>query len=160
MAFTLKLKTCVFMRLFAIMMALQFARPPAPSKGEDRYREGEQVLPGELLEESKERCHLPVWAQKYNWWNTAEKYLQGFWQWSPSTPALCKEQAFTLVLQHFLCWRLFTPAQDCKGVNTAGEDKARMAFVSHYWKPEVVGWKVTLWRLSDIQETFLFRSFG
>lgn len=49
------------------MMAVQSSGPPAPSKGQERYgQEGEQVPPGELLEPSKECCHLPVRAQKYH----------------------------------------------------------------------------------------------
>lgn len=91
MAFTLRIENLHIHEAGLLTLLSNSQRLPAPSKGHNRTgQEGEQVPSGELQEHSKEYCHLPVWTQIYHWWYTTPKYLWGFWQWSLSTPVLCR----------------------------------------------------------------------
>lgn len=76
------------------------------------------------------------------------------WKGSPRILAMVSLDSCSLQSKHWL-WSFAPSCQTVKESvlsNCIGQDKARMAFVSHDWKPGAVMKKGILWRLSDAQE--------
>jgi len=112
------------------MMAVQLSRPPAPSKGQEKYQqEGEQAPRGELLGQTKECRQLPAVGPRNTMDGTQLK----------SVSRVAGNDLPLLLLSSRSKHSLWPFLSDCKGVNTVGKDEARMAFASHDRKPEVVG---------------------